>query len=196
MKPSAGASLIDLANEQVSMWEVCRQIGMNVSDDVILGRASLKMYCPQGELYHGDGGTDPVFRVYTDTNTAFCFRCSKYWTPVSLYADIKGVSRKIAAELLLGIIGYSKPVLDQSLLLTTNKSIDYSALAEALKIFCARACPDWEIVQLDGLVAISLNKCLELLPKVTNSDEASEWLKITKQVMQNAFIEENRKNEL
>lgn len=181
---------VALALEQVSMFEVCRQIGIDVPDDVLLGRASVKLFCPQGDLYHSDGGVDPVFRIYSDTNTGWCFKCNKLFTPVSLYAITKGISQTEAAKELLEIIGFkydSSQVKIANLLLTPDKPIDYAALAETLKAYCGRICPDWELRQFDVEISQALVRCLAILSKVKSSDDVNQWLVSTKQFMQSVL---------
>lgn len=190
-EPARGrpGAVVDLADEHVSILEVCRQIGLGVPDEVLMGRASVKIYCPQGDVFHSDGGTDPTFRIYSDTNRAFCFKCNKLFTPVSLYSIAKGVSRIEAAQTLLEIIGYRYATVDlhkvNDLLLTADKPIDYACLAETLKLYCGRICPDWEVRQFDKETSCLLSKCLLLLDKVVTAYDVQNWLDITKQVMSN-----------
>lgn len=182
----APQSLVALADGQVSILEVCRQIGIDVPDELMMGRASMKVFCPQGDVFHGDGGTDPTFRIYSDTNSAYCFKCNKLFTPVSLYAISKGVTRTEAAKYLLEVIGfnYRVPELDhKTLLLTVDKPVDYAYLSDALKVYCGRICSDWETRQFSSEISEKLAKCLELLPRVKSKDEVAAWLSATKQVM-------------
>jgi hypothetical protein len=181
----AHSPLVALANEQVSIMEVCRQVGLEVPDEVVLGRASLKLYCPLADIEHKDGGRESSFRIYADTNTAYCFYCQRLFTPVFLYSLYHGVPSKRAAEALLESINYRHPVLEfkQDLLSTIEKAPDCDSLREALQLYCGRICPDWEIRQFDSKVSNLFSRCLGLLSKVKTESEAKLWLTSTKIVM-------------
>lgn len=175
-------SVIELANTEVSILEVCRQINLEVPDEVLLGR-SVKVMCPQGDVTHPDGGIDPAFRIYPDTNTAWCFVCQQLFTPVTLYVAAHGGTREEAAQQLLKVIGFSITALQDFGRLTVEKQPDSASLAEALKIWCSRICTDWETRQFDANVSGILNKCLALLTQVRNTEDAAKWLRVSKQVM-------------
>lgn len=188
------AALHTLANERVSILEVCRQIGLEVPDEVVLGRGSLKILCPFGDVFHPDGGSDPSFRIYSDTGTAYCFICQKYYTAVSLYAEVKGVSRNEAARSLLESVGYRPSLADFSLTVV-EKPPDSASLGAALQLYAGRICPDWEVRQFDPEVSQALLRCLSLLPRVRTSQHVSQWLEVTKKVMRTALEAEEKQNE-
>lgn len=174
-------SLIDEANERVSIVKVCRLIGMDVSEG-----AAGKMRCPFGMFNHSDGGTAKALRIYTESNSAWCFSCRIYYTPVRLYAEAKDLSRKDAALLLLEEIGW-KPVSQAQrwadLVSPIKESVDISMLALALRTYCARVCSEWEELQLNPEVAELLSRCLALLDRVSTAEEAEHWLETCKTVM-------------
>lgn len=171
---------IELANEKVTIGYVCRRIGLDIPDD-----ARRKLPCPFGELYHSDGGIDPAMRVYSDNNTAYCFSCSSYFTPVSLAARAWGVPFREAATRLLDEVGYrplSLPALwEQAQVFEPD--VDRAHLAEALKIYCRRIDPNWGSRQFEPAVAGQLTRCLQLLDKVCNSDDVRLWLETCKEAM-------------
>lgn len=177
---------IQLANERMSIIEACRFIGMGLGDFEI---ASVKTYCPFGELLHEDGGRSKAFRVYPATNSAYCFACIKAYRPVSLVATDRDVPEAIAAEIILEETGYVAQNFQArwEAAQAQQTSVDRDALAEALKTYCARIEPDWESRQLDADIAEILRKCLTASRNVSSDTDAREWLAVTKQVMAKAL---------
>lgn len=187
-------SLLTRANEQVPILHVCGLLKMDVPTDIALGR-SARVYCPFGETAHADGGEEPAFRIYPDTNSAWCFAEREYFSPTKLYALHLGIPELEAAGRLLesvGIsaVGYRELTADTPMpvdLRVPDREPDLHSLAEALKMYCARECGkadlDWEMLQFEGPVAEKLSRCLNLLSKVTSSTDAAQWLTVTKQAM-------------
>lgn len=171
-------SPITLANERMGIIDACNHIGMGVS-----GGYSGKLYCPFGELFHADGGVSKAFRIYEDS--AYCFAESMYFTPVRLIARDRGISDLDAAEYILDVTGYVAPDIDSQWAAVTNTEevVNTDYLAEALKIYCQRICPDWEVRQFTESTSKKLTKCLELTDRVRTKDEVTQWLAVTKQVM-------------
>lgn len=176
------------ANAEVGILHVCRLIKMDVPDDVALGR-SVRVYCPFGETAHKDGGEEPAFRIYPDSNSAWCFAEQVYFSPVRLYALSIGVDETEAARQLLESIGRAAITQDLSQLEVSlpDPEPDLHSLADALKIYCARETArsgaEWELLQLDGPVAERLAQCFNLLSRVRTSEDAVQWLAATKQAM-------------
>ncbi len=173
---------IDLANEKMTIGAACRFIGMEMGDFDI---SSVKTYCPFGELMHDDGGRSKAFRVYPATNSAYCFACVKAYRPVSLIAADRDVPEPIAADIILEEVGFIAPdfISQWDALTVTKPAADTDSMANALKIACARMVPNWEERQFDDDVAPTLRACVAAAAKVTNEDEARDWLDITKVVM-------------
>jgi len=176
------AELLRIANERVSITKACNMIGMNVSD---YAAASMKVYCPFGEIFHQDGGMSKSMRIYAESNSAFCFAGCGYYDPVKLISTSRDISEEDAAEALLEETGYVAPnYQDQwDALMSEKPVVDTADLAEALKVACARMVPNWEERQFDEAVSHKLTQCLALLRKVHTDDDATNWLSITKKVM-------------
>lgn len=175
------ASDIDTANAAVLISFVCNKIGMQVPDlDVQSGRP-FKTYCPQGDLYHDDRNQSKAFKIYPNSNSAYCFACSEYFSPVSLYAKMMDMPFPAAATALLRLINYQPPaeLWESSDLLPPSAA----ALADALQVFCSRVDPSWQVHQFDSLVAGQLNRCLALLDRVNTEDDAAAWLQSAKNFM-------------
>lgn len=177
-------SSISIANEKVSITTVCQMLGMFVPELYYL--SSLKLHCPFGDVSHADGGQARAFRVYPEDNTAFCFACGIFFTPVRLLAMARDLSVEEAAEVLLEEAGYQPEDPDDRwalLLQSTEEPVSQLELAEALKIFCARVDPSWEERQFDTAIAVRFQQCLDLLSGVKNGADSKKWLAGTKQVM-------------
>ncbi len=175
-------SLISTANEKISIYLVCSLIGIDVA-----GRegSSIKTYCPFGDFFHSDGGKEPAFRVYSETNSAYCFSCKKYFSPVTLYAEYKDLSTKQSAEDLLERIGYKPPSFEElwSNVQPKDPQPDTAMLNKALRTYCQRISKDWSKKQFDPTVAEVLDKCLALLDVVLTTSDAEYWLSTSKEIM-------------
>lgn len=153
----------------------CRLAGL----DARAGKA--KGACPR-DVLHPDGGRDPAFRSYGDR--AWCFSCSQFWTPVSLYAEVKEVTPEAAAQALLDAIGY-KPASHAHLWQQAHRppAVGYAALQQALRNFCEGADPHWARHRMNPEVAGYLSSCLGYLVSVTDEQSAADWLCRSKIVM-------------
>lgn len=147
---------------------------------------SVKLYCPFGEVSHADGGSSKAFRIYPETNSAYCFACGEAYSPVKLLATANDTSLNEAADFLLEYAGVTEEGTEERWEQLTSQQespISTSELAEALKVYCARVDPDWAERQLEPAVAHTFQRCLELLGSVRTSADADQWLGATKQVM-------------
>lgn len=184
-------SPIALANDKVGIDAVCRSLGMYLPDYAVL--SSYKTYCPFGAMYHADGGDSKAFRLYPESNTAFCFAGCGHFTPVRLTAFALDLSDSEAAQKLLDEVGYVEETIETkwAKLLEEDRTVDTDLLAEALKTYCSRIDPYWEANQFEEPVSSILNRCFALLEGVNTQEDASKWLKATKVVMSNTL---NRRN--
>lgn len=176
--------LVALANEKVDIERACQLVNV----DALLGT---KNYCPFGEIYHADGGRTRSFRLYSDTNSGWCFACSTYFTPVILVSRIRGVPESDAAEFLLESVGYVAPDPESrwAALMDQGLAFDHAAEREALKVFCARIDPGWESRQFDPNFAALLTKCFTPLGKVQNREDLQRWRDTTRSVMSKALTQ-------
>lgn len=124
--------------------------------------------------------------------TGNCFACIKAYRPVSLIATDRDIPEPAAAEVILEETGYVAPnfMAKWEALSDQTASVDRDALEEALKTYCARISPDWEMRQLDDDIASTFRKCLTASRNVASDDDARKWLKLTKQVMAKALQRE------
>lgn len=149
-----------------------------------------KHYCPFGAVFHIDGGASRSFKFYPESNSAYCFAGCGFFTPVKLIAMDRNLSEAEAAEVILTEIGYVEPTPEArwEAATTVTDSVDPDYLSEALKVYCARIDPDWEVDQFDDRIASTLQKCLELSALATTQQLAAEWLAKTKLVMRRVLI--------
>jgi hypothetical protein len=180
-------SLITMANEQVSIVYACALAGVEVPEGVT-GRG-YKTFCPFGEVWHSDQNAERAFVVYQDSNSAFCFACSTYFTPVYLVAKAWDRSLYDTAVELLDRVGYKPVSMAQAWANAATKEVvvDVTNLGLALRTYCSGVVSDWDSVQFDPVVAHTLDQCLALLARVKTEDEATQWLHTTKQVMTSAL---------
>lgn len=170
-------SVITVANEDVSIVTVLQLLGVELPDDLDLSR-NRKVHCPFGEVYHSDHGLTAAMRVYPDTNSAWCFSCSVYYTPVKLMAQATNVDMLTAAQRLLDRVGHRPVSMAQAWAQATTHepTPDRALLADALKTYCRRVCQAWQDQQFDPRVAATLTRCLAILDLVTTDEDVHEWL--------------------
>lgn len=143
---------------------------------------SPKMECPHTGLYHN---STKSLRFYPETNSAYCFACGEYMTPLSLIASFKGFTEEEAAQWIKEFAEYSEPTAEErwDTLMTDSTELDTNNLSEALKIYCARICEDWDDRQFDSEVSRKLSQCLSLLSRVHSASDGSVWLEGAKKAM-------------
>lgn len=180
-------SPIELANEKINIAQVFSIItGDDAPDLEFLD--SGKLYCPF-DFTHADDGSKS-FRMYGETNSAYCFACGKRWSPVGLYADAEDLQWRDAAEALLRRFEIPQETTEDRWKALTEPqgfSINTAEMAEALKLYCGRICPDWEDRQFNDRISSILSRCLALLTAIKSEEDALLWLRQTKEIMRRAL---------
>ena len=176
---------IGLANAKVSMEFVMNAIGM---PDVSYAASGAKVDCPFMSVFHPDSGKS--FRVYDNTG-AYCFACSERYNPVKIYALAKDISQDAAAEDLLELVGYRAPDADERIAtaLEDTAKVDRDSLSLALKTYCSRVDPNWDIDQFEDAPSNMLRKCLDLLTHVRSAEQTHKWLEASKIAMNRVLTE-------
>lgn len=175
---------IGLANSLMSIVEACNLLDMDVMEGA---SASYKYYCPFGDINHLDGGRSKAFRIYEHTNSAYCWACSLYFTPVRLVAEDRDLSHLAAAAWIIEQKGYVPPDYEarwDALAGAQEPEPDRDGLTSALKLACRQISPEWGSRQFDEAVATKFQQCVGLLGKVVTDQDARNWLRISKQAMQ------------
>lgn len=175
--------LVSKANEVVSIYDVCTKAGVDFSS--YMGSRS-KLYCPFGGITHMDGGATRAFRIYEETNTAYCFACSQVYDPVGLYCAITDLNRMDAAEALLEEAGWREETFEEKwdrLSGNDDQAFDNTYLPEALANFCSRLDPDWVTRQLEEPYSSALARCIAISRRVETPEQAAAWLDTSKAFM-------------
>lgn len=113
--------------------------------------------------------------------TGNCFAGCGYFSPVGLAALAWDTSSTHAAERLMHEAGLGVAKVDGWIPPATPQP-DRDSLSEALRVYCSRT-PGWASRQYQPTVSERLQRCLALLPRVTNAQTAEDWLVVCKQVM-------------
>lgn len=183
-------SWIDKANDYVSIVDLLISFGIYVPGDTQSG-GSKKVYCPFG-FYHSDGGITKAMRIYYQSNTVYCFSCSKRYDPVRLAAAKWDCPWSTAAMRLLEDAGFKPKTLKERWVEATtpveNKP-DLIALADALKMFCSAASQDWGVDQYSEEISRKLDRCLALLGVVKTESDAQKWLEVCKIAMRQSLTD-------
>jgi hypothetical protein len=165
-------SLYAIANERVPFDTAMLWAGVGGAGTRERG---IKVTCPSCD----EAG---AMRVYP--GHGWCFPERLWLTPVGLLAAKWDMDREEAAIRALKRIGYVPPgyaeLFDQ---VQEPPPPARDDLATALRIWCGRVCPDWQVRQYDPDVAALLARCLGLLPKVQTAEDCRKWLEVSKTVM-------------
>jgi len=181
-------SLVEIANKHISIWEVCRLVGVDFGG--YYGTNS-KLYCPFGNITHMDGGSTKAFRVYPATETAYCFGCSQFFDAVGLYSEFSDLSREEAADFLLTESGWKEETYEEKWdKLTKKTSIDTSGLSEALDIYCLKLNPEWEVICIESPYREAYASVMGVLPYVRNFSDADKWMNAAKEKMRKVLTNE------
>jgi hypothetical protein len=183
-------SIIALVNEKVPFPLAARWAGLEVYDDSP-GERGIKTYCPFGVVEHPDGGAEPSLRVYADHG--WCFAEGRYFSVVSLLAEVWQLDREDAAAEALKRAGYVPAsyshLFEQA---GTEPPPDRDALAAALVTWCECWCTverhygrpaQWKELQYHPAVSRQLSRCLGLLSLVQAAGDCDIWLSAAKKAM-------------
>jgi len=132
--------------------------------------ASIKGYCPFGFM-HPDGGHERALRIY-DSNSAWCFSCEEFFTPVRLASRLWDVSADEAARQLARSYGVATGDLEHAVAsIGVEPPPDIAELADALRLWFDRQ----EFA--GGRYAVRATaRVLELVVMVKTTEEAAMWL--------------------
>lgn len=181
--------LIRVANEKISIYSVCTLVGV----DMYQGYGSnSKLYCPFGNMYHIDGGNTRAFRVYFDTNSAYCFACSQYFNSVDLFAQYNDMSREQSAEVLLDMAGWKEPTYEEKWeKINEKEAFNTASVIEALNIYCGGIRDDWNFAQLQEPYSSAYLKCLNVTERIDTLEKAQKWLEVSKNLMRKVLTDED-----
>ena len=157
--------------------------------DVPGGASNWKTHCPLG-YEHSDGGASKSVRVYSESNSAWCFSHSMKFTPLSLWKLKYGGSRRGAAKELLkhfdvDLTPTSPEERWNKMNETSDLVIDPGYAMESLVRF-AQTLPEYASRQFEPsvleLVTTLLDKVGEL-PSTSSYDILEGWLTESKRTL-------------
>lgn len=166
------------ANARMTMSEALTIAGTDA-----YGGYSGKIFCPFGDTMHADGGRERAMRNYGDH--AYCFAGCGAFTPVTMIALAKDMSRDEAADWILQETGYVEPTWQSRVaaLQSRVEPIDLDVLADVLREQCRRLDPTWDRRQYEEGASTALARCLALLPSVKTAEDARTWKQGATKVM-------------
>jgi hypothetical protein len=165
-------TLYVIANERVSFDRAMQWAGQA---GAVTRERGVKATCPAC----GEAG---ALRVYP--SHGYCFAEQRRFSPVGLLAEVWEMDSETAAKAALDRVGYAPPgypELWESAQRSPDPALD--DLATALRLYCARVCPDWAARQYEDAVAGLLARCLGLLRSVRTEEDCRKWLTVSKTVM-------------
>lgn len=182
MEQGLSRSLTSLANEKVPFPLAASWAGVETYGGA--SERGIKVHCPFEAVEHPDGGREPAMRVYPDHG--WCFAESRYFSVVSLLAEVWQVPREEAAREALQRAGLQRDIHYAALFESAagyQPEPDQDALAAALITWCEACFPGWREAQFQDPAAGRLAQCLGLLPLVRDSGDCDTWLAAAKKAM-------------
>ncbi len=172
--------LSDRLNRDVSVLDVLESLtGTTVE-------AFRKFHCPFGEFSHSDLGVDPCVRYYEDSNSIYCFRCCRVWSPVSLLAEYKDIPYFQATQLLSDASGikevFTVDELIQKLQMIDEDVLDLSSVLKAFNIFVLRVAKNSTVVYTP-----EYRSFLEDLIQSLTVNNAFDWIESAKVLFRSKF---------
>jgi hypothetical protein len=177
-------SIIDIANKIVPLRIVLGMTNIYVSE-FTYGK-SIKARCPYADIYHLTEDAGKSMRVYSDTNTAFCYMGCGVLKPVSVYAKLNGVSYKDSAKFLLEKVGHKLKTFDEKWAdaVSDTGPLKLEGYREALDEICLQHSQgQWGYLKYMSSISSSFSQLLSILDKAQSYDDADKWLDIAKQHM-------------
>jgi hypothetical protein len=177
-------SIVDIANRIVPFRKVLGMTNIYVSE-FTYGK-SIKARCPFADIYHLTEDAGKSMRVYSDTNTGFCYMGCGVLKPVSVYAKLNGVSYNVAAKFLLETVGHKLKTFDEKWqdAVSEDRPLNLEGYREALDEICFHHSQgQWGSIKYATLVSSSFSQLLSILGKAKSYEEADKWLEVAKKHM-------------
>lgn len=165
-------TLAAIANERVSFDRAMQLAGQA---GAVTRERGVKVTCPSCD----EAG---AMRVYP--GHGYCFAEQRRFSPVALLAEVWDMDPESAAKRVLDQIGYAPPEYPEmweAAQRPPEPALD--DLATALRLYCARVCPDWAARQYEDAVSGLMARCLGALGAVRTEEDCERWLAVAKKVM-------------
>lgn len=182
--------LVDLADTKIPIETVLMDL---YQIEIPYGAGEWKAQCPLGHD-HSDGGRSKAMKVFSDSNSAWCFSHGMKFTPVSL-AQLKFDQPRVqAARALLDYYSISTrpPSPDERWETLEHQQqeeeqeLDRESLKESFINFLSTL-PLYSIRQFDSEVLRLVSKILRSADKLSSDsdyDTLEEWMSIAKKIME------------
>lgn len=165
-------TLYAIANERISFDKAMQWAG---EAGTVARERGVKVACPSC-------GEAAAMRVYPDHG--WCFAEQRYFSPVRLLAEVWEMDEETAAKAALDKIGYAPPEYpDLWEIAARPPEPALDDLATALRLYCARTCPDWAARQYEDAVSGLMARCLGALRAVRTEEDCRKWLAVAKTAM-------------
>lgn len=146
--------------------------------EVPQGAGEWKTNCPL-DYEHRDGGMTKAMKVFSESNSAYCFNHNQQFSPVTLWRLFHGESKKnyyTSAKELLEDRGILQKYLDPDLRwekmdAPEEEEVDEVNLKEALRVY-ASTLPNYSVHQYNDVV---LDKMKELFLQVSKLSSDSNY---------------------
>lgn len=181
--------LIRRAETEVRIEDVLKDL---FDIDVPYDAGDWKAECPLG-YEHSDGGRSKAMRVYSESNSAWCFSHASKYTPLTLWRLKAEVSRQQGARDLLRFYGINTepPTVEERWKalddpLPVSQEIDVDSLRELL-IQYARTLPGYEMGQYDPEaldLMTGLIKTARSFSADASYDTIENWLNTSKRKLE------------
>ena len=186
---------ISLANDKVRIEDVINTY-FDPDYPIPYNATSWKTSCPF-QYEHEDFGFEKQFRVYSETNSAYCFKMHGHLDPVILWQSrIPGATRRQAAIDLLetfGIETKTKHWRDRFREARAEKQMQFDPgpVVQAFQVML-QSLPDYGRRQFEGDVIEDVDVCLkeivEKVPTFSSLEDMEVWFNHLKDI----FIERYR----
>lgn len=85
----------------VDFLTVMRDLGLEAPSRSDFTRPHMQIVCPFRHRHYNDDSNGRTFRIYLASNSGWCFKEALYFDSVTLWAEMRGLSRNAAVEELL-----------------------------------------------------------------------------------------------
>lgn len=183
---------VQLANDNIRIEDVINEY-FNPDLPVPYNSTSWKTSCPF-QYEHEDAGFEKQFRVYSETNSCYCFKMHGHMDPVSLWQTrLPGSSRRQAAIDLLEAYGVETKTKDwrerfRETQAHSKRSFDPVPVTQAFQVML-HSLPDYDRRQFEEGVIEDVDTALREIvmgvPQFSSFEDLEEWFNGLK----GAFIE-------
>jgi hypothetical protein len=185
-------SPIEIANRIVPLRLVLEWTNIRISE--FTHGKSVKARCPYADMYHLTEDASKSMRVYSDTNTGYCYMGCGVLTPVSVYAKLNDLSYRSSAYELLEKVGHKFKSFEEkwNLAITPTVDLNLDSYRNALATYCDMWWGSSHDLRYRERVVQAFSQSLEALNKAASETEADQWLEVAKEGMRKLIEKEKQ----